>query len=398
MKLITVAIAALFLLIVSAVLRFSELYIMSAAVACVPIASYAVGRLAVRNLRCTRDVPEFAREGWPIQVRLSLHGKSNLLGPMRIDDQLPEWIARETDRDVPSEEHDGIITAGYSAVANKRGEHTIGPLRIRVSDPLGFFNFNCEYPLTSTVVILPAALRVPDMEIRRAGGFGDYQFEGSGARGSGTDFHGVREFQPGDELRRVHWASTARHGRLNVIEFEHRRAQDAVIALDLSAGSEIGSGRFSSLEYAIRIAADIAEEALVSGSTSRLVCAGVTGQASLPGVGTDQLYVILHALALMQADRPELISDTLVRDIESFTNDSLIICLGASRDDRLGQCAQYLAAKGARIHYVHLNVEQDVGAEQRDFLAELSAVGAGISVLDCSTLSVHAEMRYSNEA
>jgi len=398
MKLITVAIAALFLLIVSAVLRFSELYVMSAALACVPIASYAVGRIVVRTLRCSREVPEYAREDEPIHIRLHIHGKTGLLGPMHIDDTLPEWLSKDADYRIQTDQPDDAITAIYTATASKRGEHTIGPLRMRVSDPLGFFTFNCEYPLTSSLVVLPSALHIPDLEIRRAGGFGEYQFEGSGARGSGTDFHGVREYQPGDELRRVHWASTARHGRLNVIEFEHRRAQDAVIAVDLRRGSEIGSGRFSSLEYAIRIAADIAEDALMSGSTARLVCAGVGGAAAESGTGLDQLYVILDSLARVRADRDEAISEVLLREIESFSNDSIIICVGASADAGLFMCAQLLAPKGTRLHAILVNVMGDSDDRLRSSVAELVAIGASASVVDCSGVKVEGHVSYEYAA
>lgn len=53
-KLFAAATSALFLLLVSAVLGYSELYIMSAAIMSAPFVSYVAGRLGIRRLKCTR--------------------------------------------------------------------------------------------------------------------------------------------------------------------------------------------------------------------------------------------------------------------------------------------------------------------------------------------------------
>jgi uncharacterized protein (DUF58 family) len=303
-KLITAALSALFLLIVSTVLRSAELHFMSAALISVPVISYILGRVTVRRLQCRREAPEYVSEGERFCVSLELWGKSRLLGPIEIDDALPEWVERDEDaRSRVSQQGPDRIVASYTAAATKRGEYAIGPLRLHISDPLGFFQFACTYSLTSRLVVLPSPLQVPNLHVQAAGSFGEHQFEGSGARGGGTDFDGVREYHQGDELRRVNWPSTARHGRLNVIEFEHAKAEDTVVALDLERGSEIGTGKHSSLEYAVKIGAGLVEQALNLGSMVRLACAGIHGPAAAYGRGLDHLYAVLDALARVQANQ-----------------------------------------------------------------------------------------------
>ncbi len=395
MKLITVAIAALFLLVVSAVLRFGELYIMSAAVACMPIASYLVGRYVVRNLKCSRETPDCAREDEPIPVSLRLHGKSGMLGPMEIHDMLPEWFEKHGQRQRQSEESAESISVTYTASANKRGVHTLGPLKLRVSDPLGFFLFTCEYPLFTQMVVLPKALEIPELEIRAGGSFGEYQFEGSGVRGSGTDFHGVREYKTGDELRRVHWASTAKHGRLNVIEFEHRRAQDSILAIDLRRGSEVHPGRYSSLEYAIRIAAGVAEQTLMLGSSARVLGAGVKGPATEPDTGLDQLYLVLDALARMKADRTESLSDVILAQMDTISRDSVVMCFSSSVDEKLPACAQLLAPKGVKLHTILIDVGGNISQADDEALSQLMASGASITVVECSTEAIEGHVTYA---
>src|SRR5918912_409029 len=97
-----------------------------------------------------------------------------------------------------------------------------------------------------------------------AGGswFGVQEREGRARRGEGMDFHGVREWRQGDPLRRVHWPTTARTGRLSVVEFERAFQQDLVIALDLRRGSEYGEGRETTLEYAVKTAATLIDATL----------------------------------------------------------------------------------------------------------------------------------------
>ena len=397
-KLITVATAALFLLVVSAVLRYSELYVMSAAVMSVPVVSYILGRTAVRGLECLREAPEYAREGEPIPVRLRLHGKSSLLGPIEIDDLLPEWIERGKEEGTFAEESQDRTVVTYTAIARKRGQYTLGPLRLRVSDPLGFFQFNCDYPLTSRLVILPRALHMPELHMRPAGSFGESQFEGTGAKGSGTDFHGVREYQSGDELRRVHWPSTARHGRLDVIEFEHTRAQDAVIAIELRQGSEVGISPYTSLDYAARIAARLGEETLMLGSSARILCGGLRGPATVPGRGLDHLHVLLDALATVQADQTESLSDVLLRELDCIEPNSVVTCLSSSIDEGLLACTQPLVSREVKVQVILVNVAGELTQHTEQLATQLVAEGASVAVVDCSAEATEGHVSYNYAA
>jgi hypothetical protein len=85
------------------------------------------------------------------------------------------------------------------------------------------------------------------------------------------EFHGVREYQPGDPLRRVHWATSARRGKLAVVEFERAYQQDICIVIDLSKGSHHGKGRNSTLEYAVKVAATLADRTLRAGGGVKLI-------------------------------------------------------------------------------------------------------------------------------
>lgn len=399
MKLITAALSALFLLIVSTVLRSAELHFMSAALISVPVISYILGRVTVRRLQCRREAPEYVSEGERFCVSLELWGKSRLLGPIEIDDALPEWVERDEDaRSRVSQQGPDRIVASYTAAATKRGEYAIGPLRLHISDPLGFFQFACTYSLTSRLVVLPSPLQVPNLHVQAAGSFGEHQFEGSGARGGGTDFDGVREYHQGDELRRVHWPSTARHGRLNVIEFEHAKAEDTVVALDLERGSEIGTGKHSSLEYAVKIGAGLVEQALNLGSMVRLACAGIHGPAAAYGRGLDHLYAVLDALARVQANQTERLSSVLFREAPTFSHNTAVVCLSSYIDPELPQCTRLLASRRVTVAFILLTFSDEIPTETEQMAARLVAAGASLAVVGCSTSSTAGEVKYQYAA
>jgi uncharacterized protein (DUF58 family) len=85
------------------------------------------------------------------------------------------------------------------------------------------------------------------------------------SKGIGTDYYGVREYQPGDPLRHVHWKSTARRGQLVVKEFEREVGAPLVVLIDNHAGRCIGNPGSSSLDSAARLAASIVRYAHYAG-------------------------------------------------------------------------------------------------------------------------------------
>ena len=61
-------------------------------------------------------------------------------------------------------------------------------------------------------------------------------------KGRGMDFEEAREYQPGDEIRSIDWNVTARTGKAHVKKYREERELTMMIAVDLSASGEFGSG------------------------------------------------------------------------------------------------------------------------------------------------------------
>ena len=73
----------------------------------------------------------------------------------------------------------------------------------------------------------------------------------------------VRPWAPGDSFNRIHWKATARHGEIQVKEFELEQTADAWIVLDLERSVQTGRGDESTVEAAVRVAAAVADKAIL---------------------------------------------------------------------------------------------------------------------------------------
>jgi uncharacterized protein (DUF58 family) len=139
---------------------------------------------------------------------------------------------------------------------------------------------------------------------------------------AGNDDAGTRPYRDGDELRRVHWRSTARHGQLMVRREEQQWRNHAVLLLDTRRQVHAGDGAASSFEFAVSAAASIGVHLSMHGFDGQLITD--SGAMSGPGGFED---VLLDMLAVV---RPSSSRD-LMRGLTAVTprvNGLLIVVAG----------------------------------------------------------------------
>lgn len=198
------------------------------------------------------------------------------------------------------------VEFSYEILCSKRGIHKIGPIHFRTRDPLGF-NFN-EYtePTTAVLHVLPKIekLKASDLPFKQTA-----QWPGvihSSQKGTGIEFYGLRNYLPGDDLRRIEWKASARMGRLITIENESERSTDIVIILDASSDLTLGNPPESLLEYCVRAAGSLASLLLGLGNRVSVInhCAS---RSWLPGgFGKWHLRKVLDHLAGVEAGESPL--------------------------------------------------------------------------------------------
>ena len=227
----------------------------------------------------------------------------------------------------------------------RRGHFRIEPLHIRTGDPFGFFEAAATVGQGVSVVVYPRLEPIPAWRLPSA------ILEGSHASPVRTLqttplATSVRPYAPGDSMNRIHWKTTARHGEIQVKEFDLEQTADAWIIVDLQRGIGGGRGDESTTEAAIRAAAAIADRAIAE---NRAV--GMTVNASrtafLPADrGGRQHQKIMQLLAAVEADGTSPLVETLVGSVGRLRRGMTAVVITSSLDPSWVRPLASLRARG----------------------------------------------------
>ncbi len=139
----------------------------------------------------------------------------------------------------------------------RAGTHRVGPLRLVARDPLGLFRTEeVEVGMMFEVSVYPlieeAVVRRLWLYTRSSG------LAKSGRAGEGVELYDIRDYYPGDELRKVIWRVAASQGRLAVKEFEMESYQHVLFVIDSTRDMWFGPYGQSPVEHSVRVVASVA--------------------------------------------------------------------------------------------------------------------------------------------
>jgi uncharacterized protein (DUF58 family) len=217
--------------------------------------------------------PAHVVAGQPARVQLDLTNDGRMpTGLLLLEDQIPYVLGNRprfvVDRMGPRWKR----SVGYLVRSDVRGKYTVGPMKVRLSDPFGLVELDRTFQSTSSLVVTPKVIALPPIPMSGAWtGSGDNRPRAF-ASGSAEDVT-VREYRRGDDLRRVHWRSSAHAGELMVRREEQPWQSRATLFLDNRTFSHRGTGPASSLEHAVSITASVALHLVQRGFSVRLVTA-----------------------------------------------------------------------------------------------------------------------------
>jgi uncharacterized protein (DUF58 family) len=242
-------------------LGVDELYVISGAIgALTALAIIATrmssARIAVRRAGVVRHVHRDERI--PVEVALRNDGRlpASLL---LVEDRRPDGLGGDDDAArfvVRGLRPRRVAELRWHAVGRRRGRFTIGPVRIRLRDPFGLAERSRRYRSTDEVIVFPA---VEPLTTRDARGIRHGADTSASQRAfhRGDEFHTMREYVVGDDLRHVHWPSTARKGTLMIRQHELPWQARAVVYIDVRVGVHAGAGDRSTFERAVSVAASV---------------------------------------------------------------------------------------------------------------------------------------------
>jgi uncharacterized protein (DUF58 family) len=270
------------------------------------LARLAAGRSRYR-LGCTRSIsPARVPAGHTATVTLRLENASRLpTGLMLAEDSVPYALGTRPRYVLDGIERGGARELTYPLRSDLRGKFEIGPLEIRIADAFGVVELGRSFSSRTTFVVTPRVLPLP-----RAFSSSSWAGDGDGmtrtTAAAGEDDVIPRSYRDGDELRRVHWRSTARYGELMVRREEQRWRNRALLFLDTRRGGHSGTGMASSFEFAVSAAASVGVHLARQGLDGQLITD--TGAFDSGGIFED---VLLDSLAVIKASAQRDLSSGL---------------------------------------------------------------------------------------
>jgi uncharacterized protein (DUF58 family) len=243
--------------------------------------------------------------------------------------------------------------AAYRVPTSRRGRFRIGPLVATIADPFGLARRELPVDGVADVVVCPRvhAIVAPGAGVGREPG----PDPTASARGLVHDEHGefrtLRDYEVGDELRRVHWRTTARTGRLVVRQDEAPWLPRVSVVLDVRPSSFDGM----SFETAIEAAASVLNCLRRDRRPVELLTS--TG-AVLTGSNPDAPHAVLEQLATIEPDGPDRLVDVLA-GLRS-KRAGLVVAIVGRLDDATARALTHLAAHVAVIAVV---VSSDSGSD-----------------------------------
>jgi uncharacterized protein (DUF58 family) len=379
--------ACAFLALSALFMRAEWLHFMAAAVLAVPLVAFTASRLSLRGVRVSRLPPARVLEGESFSVGLVMQNSGRLPRLfLRASDEMPEWVKPRTPSDflIPTLWPGDTISLSYEAEPEKRGAFVWPGLRLSSTDPFGIFEWHRRIFEQHELVVLPAPIVFEGEQAAPGGVLAGVESQRMSPAARGLEFYGIREYQPGDEMRRIHWRSSARLGRLAVVEDDQTVAADLTIVLDLKAGTEAGSGKDTTLEYAVKMAASLASFAINSGASATLVCAPrEKGPTVVRAAAEEEFWNLLELLARVKAN-----SDlSLVELMNQFQPPagSAVFIITAAVEPALASRLPDWVSQNVKICAVLLDSssfdhEQHAGRKRTDGLSELVSSLAAVGV------------------
>ncbi|MGW8887715.1 DUF58 domain-containing protein [Streptomyces sp. NPDC055749] len=228
--------------------------------------------------------PSRVPAGAEARVHLRMDNISRLpTGLLMLQDRVPYVLGPRPRFVLDRVEAGGRREVSYRVRSDLRGRYPLGPLQLRLSDPFGMCELTRSFSAYDTLTVIPRTESLPTLRLAgEASGYGDGRQRSLAL--AGEDDVIPRGYRHGDDLRRVHWRSTARYGELMVRREEQPQRARCTVLLDTRRVAYQGAGPDSAFEWAVSGAASALVHMLERGFAVRLL---TDDGNSVPGEGSD---------------------------------------------------------------------------------------------------------------
>jgi uncharacterized protein (DUF58 family) len=256
----------------------------------------AVLRMGNHDLEVTRTLtPERVRVGNEVKAHIRVRNNGKGATPLLLlEDRLPAELSGRARFAINGIETQGDRDALYEVKPGRRGRYSVGPLRITFTDPFGLARITTKAAGASGFLAYPRGekLALPRDTGYRKSLIASARRQPTGQQGE--EFYTLRDYVEGDDLRRIHWPSTAKRARYMVRQEETPWHAKATILIDDRPAGYEGSA----FDRAVEAATSIAELYHRSGYAFRLL--GATAPGIHDGRGSEHWHLCLDMLAVVE--------------------------------------------------------------------------------------------------
>jgi uncharacterized protein (DUF58 family) len=306
---VTVFVTGLAMWLAARLIGSPGLEVVAIGIAALPLlAAFAAKRGARRILVRRRLSDVRVSPGSRVMVTLDVENRSPIATSfLLLEDRLPTPLGRAARLVIGAIGEGSHQQATYTLVPQSRGRYLLGPLVVDVSDPFALTRLRLEFPERDELLVTP---EVEDLGAAPDPSSGP-SFGASRARQlfrTGEEYYTMRQYQEGDDLRRIHWPSVARTGELMIRQDESSRRASGLVFLDTRAAG-LGRGHTPAFERGVSAAASVGVLLARRGfvlrlGTTELPAAALSEERfldALTGISHAEVRSIGPALAHMRA-------------------------------------------------------------------------------------------------
>ncbi len=262
----------------------------------------------------------------------------------------------------------------------QRGEFRLGPVVLSSGDPLGLFKIQRPLLSESSIIVYPAMLELSGIALS-SGQLSGGEVMRQHTHHVTTNVTGIRGYLPGDSLRRIHWLSTARLGRMIVKEFELDSRTNIWLFLDMEEEAQAGEAAPDNSstwkpstfpwtiqnldptteEYGVVIASSLARHFIAQGMAVGLVSYGQRQEIIQKDRGPRQLMRILEALATLKAKGDVPLAEIIAAEALRLGPNTAVVAITPSQGQRWAKALQGLTQRGVQAQAVLLDARSFEG-------------------------------------
>jgi uncharacterized protein (DUF58 family) len=276
-------------------------------------------RYSLIRVSCGRTISQtHVFPGDKVELKMQVQNRKLLPLPwLQLDDVVPLRFIPENSR--PAESQTGfhflsktVSLLWYTGASwrqalncDKRGYYQLGPITLTSGDIFGLYSRSAVFSLVDHITVYPRIFSLAQLGIPSVYPLGETRWDRQIFEDP-TRSIGVRDFSPGDSLRRVHWKASARHQQLKSRVYEPSTTLQVALFLAVDSFSPSGSRGEAEFELGISVAASLAHHLTGQDNPVGLfvnTCQADSGKPVLipPGSSSNHLVAILEGLAKVTA-------------------------------------------------------------------------------------------------